>query len=538
MTREPTFLEQLADRHRREEAAADLRRTLDARASKEAYRIARIDKRSKEWQPDLLSGDSSIAGNHLLMHARFRDLFINNAQFKKAKQSLINLWIGDGIRAFSEPFDPWADFQVGDSLESFMDGLQLAFESDSWFDRWAEKEQCDIAGKQSWWDMQRMVGSETVEGGHVLLLRCQRRGPGRLIPLCYQVIEKDQLDTSKDRPAAQGVNKIAGGIEVDRHGRPLFYHIFEAHPFEAEYQTFAGSKSTPVPAERVIHSCLFHRPSHTTAVSWFHAAAQSCFDSDGYISAEMQTAKKTALLAVIALMEHPHAASLGIFDGDDDHDIYGNQEFALGNTATAAVMKKGDELKVIEPNGRPNSNAVDFLRHLDSYQAMGFGLSIERATGRYENSYTASRGAQLDDDLYIKPLQGWFGRQVILPVRRAVNAQFAMLRTYGSLSPAAFLRDEIRYQQFGVIGPGREQLDPEKETEAVLGKLRAGLTTLKIECARRGLHWVRVLMEIAREKAVAAHFGLTLDFSKGQGGERKGDTRSDDRNSQKQGKAG
>jgi capsid protein len=61
-------------------------------------------------------------------------------------------------------------------------------------------------------------------------------------------------------------------------------------------------------------------------------------------------------------------------------------------------------------------------------------------------------------------------------------------------------------------------LDPLKETDAAMARLRGGLTTLKLECAKRGLHWIKVLMQQAVELRIAKMYGVPLDWSKGQGG--------------------
>lgn len=523
------FLGTLARKHKAEEIADRRGRAMEAR-SEAAYKLARIDSRSKHYQPSLYSGDASQMQGAALMQGRLRDLHLNNVQFVNAKNMLLDLIVGGGVNAFADPFEPWIDFAADSKINDFKEGLAFAWESDQWFERWAESKQADVAGKQSWWDMQRLALGECIEVGDSFLVRSRRREPGRLVDLCYQLVEKDQLDTSLDRPAGDGVNKIVHGIEVDRKGRAVAYHVLDAHPYDDAYTDSRSSKSTAVPASRVIHLCSFRRPSQTVGHGWLASLGQTQFDRDGYLAAELQTAKKAALLAVLAMLENPHNASLSLLAGDDDDllDQYGNPEVALGSSPLATAIKKGEDVKIVEPNGRPNSDAAGFIRMLDQDQAAGAGLSFERFTRIYAKSYSASRAAHLDDQLHINPLQGWFGRELVLPIRREINAALAGGGRFKSVTAAEFLADELKYQQFDVIGPGREQLDPEKETEAVIAKLRAGLTTLKRECALRGLHWLRVLMQIVMENAVADHYGVTFDFSKGQGGERNSNTRSNE----------
>ena len=87
-----------------------------------------------------------------------------------------------------------------------------------------------------------------------------------------------------------------------------------------------------------------------------------------------------------------------------------------------------------------------------------------------------------------------------------------------AVKPQEFNRHRDRYQRFDAIGAGRDLLDPLKETDAAMARLRGGLTTLKLECAKRGLHWIKVLMQQAVELRIAKMYGVPLDWSKGQGG--------------------
>lgn len=495
-------------------------RRLEAR-TREAYRLGRIDTRTKDWQPDAISGDAAIAESHLLMNSRVRDLSINNGQVKKAAETLTDIVIGGGVQAFANPIAP------GRELDLDLAEFDFALESDDLFEEWAgDPDQFDVEGKRSWWDFQRLAFSENVLVGDALLLRVQRKAAGRIVPLCYQILEREQLDTSKDRPASDSQNKIVNGVELDAYNRPVAYHLFDAHPFDTSASGSASWKSRPVDARRVLHLFLFRRPSQSVGATWLHALGQTALDRDKFIGSELQSAAKAALLALLVKRRNPTKGTLGLSDGTDDEDEYENEEIKLGSSPLAAELHTDESVEMVESQ-RPNPNAQSFIDLVDHDGAGAAGLSYYRFTGRYEKtSYTAVRGAHLDDDGHVKPLQQWFAGRLVLPVRRTFNAQAAGLGLYKSVSSAAFLAELRRYQRFDLIGSGRELLDPEGETEAALSKLRGGLTTLKIECAKRGLHWIRVLRQISLENRVAELLGVALDHTKGQGGQTEGNTRS------------
>jgi len=490
-------------------------------ATAEAYRWARRDRRTEAFQPQAATGDMQIAESHDLMHRRIRAQVLNTAQIKRIVQALADLVVGCGVQTFSWPFAPWEATRILKELKAAKAGnlnprLRFALEADDLFETWwHDEKQIDVEGKRTGPELQRDLLRECVQVGNGFLMRVVKRQPGTLIPLCYQLIERDQLDTTLDRPAEGGQNKIVNGVEVDPANRIVAYHFMDAHPYDSYASTYDLSHSTRVPADRVIDLCLFHRPSASIGASWLDAVAQTSFDRDSFLDAELKSAVKGALLALIHKTKTPHLSGLlGMLDDDDDsEDEYGNEEVKLGNSPLAIQCGLDESVEMVESQ-RPNNQAQNFFKLLDRDTAAGAGVSVYTLTGDYESTnYSSVRAAKLDEDLHVRPLQQWFGAQVALPIRREFNRLAAAAGLYETLRPAQFKADERTYQRFDSIGPGRDLLDPFKETEAAKGKLGAGLTTLKIECARRGLHWIRVLLQQAIERGVAEMLEVKLDWA-------------------------
>jgi lambda family phage portal protein len=496
-----SYLAQLEREHR-------TRDELKAQTS-EAYKGAQVGRLTKNWMPEHRSGDAAISESWSLLTSRVRHEVRNSPLFKRARSTLIDLVVGSGIMTFAA-----TNLDDGDDVENL--DLDFALESDEFFEDWAQ-DWADVEGKLSLYDMQRLAFGETVEVGDGFLLECHRKDPGRPISLCYQLLEREQLDTFKDRPRSPGVNRITNGIEFDEANRPVAYWFYDAHPFDTSASGGSSFESRPVPASRVKHLFVPFRPSASIGISWFCALAQVGRDRDWYLGNELTTGALAALLTVLVKRKHPGAGTLGMEDGDDAEDDLGNELLKLGH---GLVFEGGvdDEVEIIESKRPGSANANAFIDMIDHDAAAAMDLSYYRLTGRYSNtSYTAVRGAQLDDDAHTRPLQNYVGRRLGLQIRRKVNAQAAAMGLYRNLTAREFVLDQRRYQKFDVLGPGREQLDPEKETEASISKLRAGLSTLKIECGRRQLHYIRVLRQMALEKRLAGQLALTLDFSKGQG---------------------
>jgi lambda family phage portal protein len=501
------------------------------RQGRESYVWGRRDRGRDFYEPFARSADAAIWESDDLMSRRLRDQMRNEPQCKRIRDAIEDLIVGPGMLTFADPFDPLIDLTAlsKDTLDSY---LSYALESDELFAEWFNDEkQFDIAGKRSGPDMQRMLVGENVERGGVLLLKVAAKGPNRTVPLAYQIVEYDQLDKSKDRPAgtSAGENKIIHGIEVDAQGREVAFHIFDAHPYDDFSGGSIAGKSSRISADRVIHLALFRRPSQSVGATWLAAIGQPTRDRFRFMGAEIQTAAKGALLLLIHKMQNMKArGTLGLLDGDDGSDEWGNPEMRLGSSTVGMQIPVSDEVDLVESN-RPTDKAESFLSILDHDIAGASGLSYFTLSGRYEQaSFSSVRAALIAEDCHFAPLMNWFAGKAALPIRRTFNAQAIALGQLKSVTAEQYLDNPRRYNRFDAIGPGRQLLDPAAETEMATGLLRSCLSTLKAESAKRGLHWIKILRQVALENHVLDVLGINLDLSKGQGGQVTGNTRSAD----------
>lgn len=505
------FLRQLQHR----DAVPDRLRTALTMAAEE-YRWARR-RPADRYDPPLSSADAAIYSSHERMHARIRDQVRNDSSLKGIRNTITDKVVGSGIRTFADPLELLIKLPAQAEL---IDSLETALEMDHVHREWWESTQVDIEGRLAGPDLERLGMHEQASVGDTLFLICQDNSPGRVVPFCLQAIERDQLDCSKDRPSDGSNNRIVNGIELDAHNRPVAYHLFDAHPGDSFVSFQAYGTSRPVPANRVIHAFMFSRPSQSVGVSWFDAIGQDCFDGDGLVSTELQSAKKAALLAFY--VKRAQAASnnnLGLDDPYDVLDAYGNEQIKMGATTLAVELGLEDDLGVVETH-RPNTDVPRFLNYIDQRKAAGTPLSYYSVTGDFvRTNYTGFKGALINEDAAILPLQSWYGRHISLPIRRRFNAQAIALGRVSRISPREYREQRKRFDYFDMIGPGRELLDPGREDDAITGQLRTGRTTLKIQCAKRGLHWIDVLRQLALESHVCQILGVTLDYSKGNGGQ-------------------
>lgn len=463
---------------------------------KSAYKGGTIDRLTRDWLPHHRSGDAAIGESWDLMLSRVRDLFRNEPVMKNMRRAIAKHVIGGGIATYA---DVMADAETPDDL--FND------ESDDLFERWSEDE-ADAEGRMDWPLLQWTHFNEVVESGESILLKCFDPDPRRTLPLCYQLIEPEQIDQYQNVPRGPDGSKTVRGIEYNKQGRAVAYWIFDAHPYD-QYAGF-NPNSQRIPAERVIHSFLPGRPSENRGVPWFSANIQSSRDLDWYIGNEMTAAALGALLTLIIKRKNGQGTGLGFAGGpecSEDSDPWGNSKVKLGRGIVADIGAE-DSVEVAESK-RPSRDSRPFIDLILQLQSMGAGVSKLRATGDYsQSSYTSARGAHLDDQAFFSVLGRWAGRSFVRPVRREHTIQAAAYGLYRTIGAKQFRNQQRNMLRMIVQPPGREQLDPEMETQAAKDRIDAGLSTWREECGLRGRHWRRVAIQQRRERDFFADQGL------------------------------
>jgi lambda family phage portal protein len=462
-----------------------------------AYDGARWERTDRGWLPPSASGDLALRSARTMLITRSRDLVRNEPYAAAAIGRIVENVVGD----------------EGIQMESAvrLDGELIAENMliDEAFERWAENE-ADAEGELSWWEMQALVCGEWAEAGNILLLRCASPERNRLLPLCYQVLESEQLDVSRDRPAAQGMNRIKGGIEFDDRGRRVAYHIFRDHPHDVT--PMRSWVSERIEANRIIHCYKKSRPSMTQGAPWLAPILRVMRNFNGYTDSEMESAHAAAKFAVAIMRANGGGTGLNLGDDDDlgcdvdDDATVQNLQELYG--AVIADLEQGDDIKHIQAN-RPNPTAEPWIQLILNSMANGIGMTYLGLTGDVRRaSYSSSRFSQLIDKKFWRPLQKRFARGTALPVRYEFLRQLAAYERVDGFRPQQVNANPYLWMQTKFCGPGWEEIDKPKEVAGDVAAVRAGFKTFQDACAERGGKWranilaKREAMKFAEENEV------------------------------------
>jgi capsid protein len=131
-------------------------------------------------------------------------------------------------------------------------------------------------------------------------------------------------------------------------------------------------------------------------------------------------------------------------------------------------------------------------------------------TGDYRNSsFSAERSA--DNDIWpeLHDVQQWFADNFCPPIYEAVIRAAMVSGFFDDLiSPAEFMASPGRFMVASWNGPIALSINPVDDAKAAHDRIKGGLSSLQMECAKLGTNWRDVLANMAEVYEVAGRLGI------------------------------
>lgn len=455
------------------------------------------------------------------LRSRSRDLYISSTLISAALQTRAAGAVGAGLRLDAQP-----DAAALDADAMTADVYDRRIES-AW-ERWAER--AGVEG-QSLAEITQSVALACLMSGDVfvdVIIDGDR--------MTLQLIEGDRVET----PVILATDRrIVHGVHLSSAGRPIAYYIAESDAYDGQlmsytrrrafrggyYDTSAGEWIPP--AGGILHCHLpFERPGQRRGIP---AASRVLIDAkteDRYKTAEVEAAAVAAQAAM--LITHPAEDVQGAIDAYDSFGRAGKNDGATPQDALEAsrvhpsyTLKPGAVFH-LEPGAdvrsfktdRPNTAFSAFCDAFDARICSALGLPAEVVQRRYDSSYSASRAARLDADQTYRLDRARIVSQLMRPIYRAwldLNAERLGLEGYYTDAARRFA-----WQQAEFLGESVPSIDPEKEVNAAIAAIDAGLSTRAREARLlNGMDTGTIIRVLATEEAQMRAAGLV----KNQNGE-------------------
>lgn len=458
-----------------------------------AYAGGRTDRLVQDWFPALLSADMEIKSDLRLLRARSRQLCRDNAHFAgvlETYQENIVGWEEDGIRLQARNKGP--------------DGLLLAPLNRHLEERWRQWGYADTAsadGQECWGDLQRLYVSTMAQDGEVLW----RLLPGFDNPFGFavQFLDADQLDESYNVPAGPDRNEIVMGVEVNRWGRPVAYHVWQSHPSDFGKRRVRER----VTADQIIHDFVRWRPGQKRGLPWFTPVLLASKMLDGYTEAEIVQARLAASAGGFFEMTGEDAQLLNTTVKPDSAENSESSDILVLDASPGLSRQLPPGLRFKEWNPtHPNGNYAGFQKAILRLIARGIGVSYATFAGDLEAvNYSSIRAGLLTE------------RDAFRTTQRFTAERFNT-RVYRNWLPVASLAGAVQLPTQNAADwiaaqwqfRGWPWVDPLNDIQAAEREIKLGLTSRTRLCAERGRDFEEVLLELAEEERLAAQYRVSV----------------------------
>ena len=449
-------------------------------------------RRSFAWLPANPGAVAALSATQTELRTKSRDLVRRNAWANAALESYVANAIGTGIKPQSMVTDA--------ALRERIQGLWRDWTLDA-----------DAAGLTDFYGLQAMACRAMLEGGEALVrMRYRRPEDGLAVALQLQVLEPEHLPVTMNTTADNG-NAIRAGIEFDRLGRRVAYHLYRSHPEDGALAPMSGSggmETVRVNASEILHLFRPLRPGQIRGEPWLARALVKLNELDQYDDAELVRKKTAAMFAGFITRLAPEDNLLGEGVADQNGVALAGLE-----PGTLQILEPGEDVKFSQP-ADVGASYAEFLRMQFRAVAAAMGVTYEQLTGDLTQvNYSSIRAGLLEFRRRCEALQhGVLVHQLCRPIWRAFIEQ-AVLE--GALSLPGYVRGGVvkrrEYLAVKWIPQGWQWVDPKKEFDAMLTAIRSGLLSRSEAISSFGYDAEDVDREIAADNARADALGLVFE---------------------------
>lgn len=461
------------------------------------YNGGRRDRRPMRYfRPRAGSADADTLADLGDLRARSRELERNAPIAAGAIATTTTNVIGDGL-----------------ALQASIDAeaLGLTSEQADFYERQQEREwalfckTADFTRVQHLDEQQELAFRSAKQSGDVLAIRRYRRDKGDAYGTKIQLIEADRLCNPN---YAADTEMISGGVEIDRDGVPVFYHVARKHPGGLRV---AGNSWEKIPARDpdgrrlVIHLYDRTRPELTRGVPYLAPVIEHLKQISQYSDAEVSAAVVGAMVTLV--IETPIDDDTNPAVGERGDSALEDNEVKLGNAATLALAP-GEKANMLNPT-RPNANFDPFMQAFLRQVGVALELPFELLVKHFTASYSASRAALEMARMFFRKQRSRFAWRFTQEIYGWMMDEAVASSRLNR--PGYFFDPIVREAWLGAewIGPTMPSLNAKMEAEADEIDVRLGVKTREQICIERtGGEIEKKTAQLAKEKAERDAAGL------------------------------
>ena len=427
------------------------------------------------------SMDAELRWSLRTMRNRCRNLYQNNGYAKKYIAMVVKNVVGpNGIHLQNKSTD----------FNGKLDTLANKTIEDQ-FAKWGKIGNCDVTGKLSWRDAQRLFIRSVATDGEVIVRKI--RNFDNPFKFSLQFLEADHLDETYNALAANG-NEIRMSVEFDKWDRAVAYHILVKHPGDYTYSRDKFMYER-IPAQDIIHAYLPERARQSRGVPWMHAAVDDVDNMGAYVEAAIISKRTSA--SRMGFLVPPETDNGGLpVDGETDSgDLISEVEPGMLEQLPAGY--KFEQFNPSEPGGDFDPFMARTLKGFASALDVSYHHLASDLSGV---NYTSSRTGELSDRDTWRTLQDW----MVETFNENIFVDWLEVQLMGGLLTFAN-GNVLPYSKFDKfcapcwVPRGWTWVDPLKDINAAIRALEFGLTTRTRISAEGGDDFQDLLDEMYQE---------------------------------------
>lgn len=497
------------------------------------------------WSPMLWSPDGELNVYRDRIVSRVRDLVRNDGWASGVVTRILDNAIGCSLRPIAKPDYRFLALTTGVKAFDHEWSREFASAVDAGWRSWAYgfDRYCDVTRNQTFSAMMRTAFRHKLIDGDALAVMHwlpERVSVGRArYCTAVQIVDPDRLSNPQLRFDQQ---TMRGGVEIDKHGAAIAYHIRKAHVGDwfsaALSQTWERvARETSWGRPVVVHEYDVDRGNqHRGGAGIFAPILQRLKMLVKYDGVELDSAIINSIFAAYIESPFDHELVAEALDDGERLNVYqqGRKEFhddrkmMVGNSRVP-ILFPGEKINSVMAN-RPAANFKDFENAVLRNVASGAGVSAQQVSNDWSDvNYSSARAALLEAWKTLRRRQGDFTSGFAAVIRGAWLEE-AMEADDVPLPRGApeYIAARHAYSNARWMGPPRGWIDPVAEKQGAILGMDAALSTLEDECAEQGLDWEETLQQRAYEIQKFKELGIPLPTwtgpppaAEGPGGEQK-----------------
>ena len=444
------------------------------------------------------SAKEDIQDNLPTLRQRSRDLYMGVPLATSAIKTMRTNVVGTGLVLKSQ-----VDYEYLGLTEEQAERLESDIERE--FALWANSEACDIERFDNFAELQQLAFMNWLLSGDVIALMPTTKRKGIPYDLRIRLIESDRVCA----PAGKELDpQFVGGVETNRAGEVVAYHILNIHPLS--YETNEAPEWVRVEAfgaktgrRNVLHIMNRERIGQRRGVPFIAPVIEALKQMGRYMDAELVAAVVSGMFAVFIQKGDNSGEGMAIGEVIPENEQVSSapNDIEIGN-GSIIDLEEGETANPVSP-GRPNANFDGFVIAISRQIGAALEIPYELLVKNFTASYSASRGALLEAWKSFSTYRNWLAKDFCQPIYEEwLSEAVAKGRI---IAPGFFSDIAIRkaYSSAEWNGPAQGLLNPVQEVQAAEMRVNNGFSTRARESREmNGRDFYKNARQRKREEAI------------------------------------